>query len=225
MVLEQLGLKNGDIVTARKINVKEDVVEDPIIDPVTKELTPPAAKTFNEWFDKYKNPKIGKINDVGLAWFVFEATTEPHDVDDKLILGIFEKHSKEDPEKKLLNRQEWLALFYTAAQTESGKRNIRNNLANHFIRADFKKMSEIDEESGFKKELMPRFTMSDNQAQFNKLMDLLNRNDETSPHVWDLIRSLATNQDLYKKMLSFSEAKNEQDEISWEKFFEGNSMY
>ena len=56
-------------------------------------------------------------------------------------------------------------------------------------------------------------------------MDLLNRNDEASPDVWNLIRSLATNQELYKKVVSFSEAKNEQDEISWEKFFSGSSVY
>ena len=56
-------------------------------------------------------------------------------------------------------------------------------------------------------------------------MDLLNRNDETSPDVWDLIRMLATNQELYQQVLSMSEAKNENGEISWQKFFEGSSMY
>ena len=56
-------------------------------------------------------------------------------------------------------------------------------------------------------------------------MNLLNRNDETSPDVWNLIRSLATNQKLYKKVLSFTEAKDENEVISWDKFFGSGSMY
>jgi len=34
MVLEQFNLKNGDVITARKISVDEDVKEDPIVDIV-----------------------------------------------------------------------------------------------------------------------------------------------------------------------------------------------
>ena len=56
-------------------------------------------------------------------------------------------------------------------------------------------------------------------------MDLLNRDDDASPEVWNLIRSLATNQELYKKVASFSEAKNSEGEIDWEKFFSGSSIY
>ena len=72
---------------------------------------------------------------------------------------------------------------------------------------------------------MPRFTMSANQAQFNKLMDLLNRNDETSPDVWNLIRMLATNQEFYQQVLSLSEAKDDKGVINWKQFFEKGSMY
>ena len=56
-------------------------------------------------------------------------------------------------------------------------------------------------------------------------MNLLNRNDEPSPDVWNLIRSLATNQKLYKKVLSFTEAKDENEVISWDQFFGSGSMY
>jgi hypothetical protein len=57
-------------------------------------------------------------------------------------------------------------------------------------------------------------------------MNLLNRDDETSPHVWSLIRSLATNQELYKQVLHFSKAREtELDKISWDKFFEGSSIF
>ena len=36
---------------------------------------------------------------------------------------------------------------------------------------------------------------------------------------------LATNQEIYHQVLGFSEAKDDKGQISWEKFFEGGSMY
>ena len=72
---------------------------------------------------------------------------------------------------------------------------------------------------------MPRFTMSANEEQFNKLMNLLDRNDDASPDVWNLIRSLSTNKEIYHNVLSFSQAKNEKGDISWEEFFKGKKVY
>lgn len=61
-----------------------------------------------------------------------------------------------------------------------------------------KRYSEIEETNALPRDAMPRYLISENKDQFNRLMDLLNRNDETSPRVWELIRSLSTNQTLYK---------------------------
>jgi hypothetical protein len=61
-----------------------------------------------------------------------------------------------------------------------------------------KRYHEIEEANALPRDAMPRYLISENKDHFNRLMDLLNRNDETSPRVWDLIRSLSTNQTLYK---------------------------
>lgn len=52
---------------------------------------------------------------------------------------------------------------------------------------------------------MPRYTLSANQDQFQALIDLLDRNDEATSSVWDLVRMLATNQKMYQEVLSLSE--------------------
>ena len=76
MVLEQLGLKNGDIVTVRKVAIQEDVPVVPICDPVTKYLTPKAEVIFSEWFDKYSDPKVGKMTPESATKFILGATHE-----------------------------------------------------------------------------------------------------------------------------------------------------
>ena len=54
-------------------------------------------------------------------------------------------------------------------------------------------MSEIVEEVSFAEHEMPRHTLSSNQEQFQALFGLLDRNDDTSEDVWNLVRMLATN--------------------------------
>ena len=76
MVLEQLGLKNGDIVTVRKVSIQEDVPVVPICDPVKRWLTPKAEEIFSEWFDKYSDPKIGKMTPESATKFILGATHE-----------------------------------------------------------------------------------------------------------------------------------------------------
>ena len=153
--------------------------------------------------------------------FILGATNEVCDAEDSRITGLFGEYAKKDP--KILEREEFFTFYYTAAKAKIER--VHDNLRNHFIRTDLKKISEVMEDITYDKKDMPRFTISANQSQFNKLMSLLNRNDETSPDVWNLIRSLSTNQELYQQVLSLSEAKNEQGEIDWKKFFEGSSRY
>lgn len=55
-------------------------------------------------------------------------------------------------------------------------------------------------------------------------MKLLLRNDDASPTVWNLVRMLATNQSLYKDVLSLENAKVD-GKIVWKNFFDNDSVY
>lgn len=56
-------------------------------------------------------------------------------------------------------------------------------------------------------------------------MNLLDRNDDTSTEVWDLIRMLATNEQIYKEVLSLDSAVDANGKVQWESFFENNNVY
>jgi hypothetical protein len=77
--------------------------------------------------------------------------------------------------------------------------------------------------------MMPRHRLSHNQAQFDTLMSLLDRNDGTSEIVWSLIRMLETNQSIYQKVLSLTidsdEKLEENPQEFWQKFFSSGSIY
>lgn len=72
---------------------------------------------------------------------------------------------------------------------------------------------------------MPRYTLSHNQDQFDTLMALLDRKDESSYQVWELIRMLATNQKIYDEVISIENAVSAKGDIDWKVFFDGNSVY
>lgn len=73
---------------------------------------------------------------------------------------------------------------------------------------------------------MPRFKISKNQEQFDLLISLLDRSDKSSESSWDLIQMLATNQDLYKRVMLLKTAQDPQTgKIEWSKFFDSNSVY
>jgi len=61
-----------------------------------------------------------------------------------------------------MQRSEFLKFYYDASVDR--ERQVRDNLKNHFIRADLKKLSEVTEEVAFAKEQMPRFTLSSNNS-------------------------------------------------------------
>jgi hypothetical protein len=73
----------------------------------------------------------------------------------------------------------------------------------------------VKEESEFNKEQMPRFTMSANQRHFDILMNVLDKNKDAQADAWDLIRMLATNQEMYREVLTLKEAKDEAGMIHW----------
>ena len=71
---------------------------------------------------------------------------------------------------------------------------------------------------------MPRYTISDNQQQFQQLLELLDRNDDSSQDVWNLVRMLATNKTVYNEVLSFSRSQGA-DGIDWSSVFEDQSLF
>jgi hypothetical protein len=56
-------------------------------------------------------------------------------------------------------------------------------------------------------------------------MALLDRKDESSDQVWELIRMLATNQKIYDEVISIEKAVSDSGEIDWKVFFDGDSVY
>lgn len=57
-------------------------------------------------------------------------------------------------------------------------------------------------------------------------MSLLDRHDGASEASWDLIQMLATNQELYKRVLQLKTDKDAQTgKIDWTKFFDSGSVY
>ena len=70
---------------------------------------------------------------------------------------------------------------------------------------------------------MPRYSLSANQEQFDTLFSLLDRSEEYQTDLWDLVRMLNTNKQIFTQILSLkSDGINP---IEWDKVFEDESMY
>ena len=55
MTLAELNMKNGDILTATKLSIVENVVEAELIDKVNRCLVPRFVDILTEWYNLYKN--------------------------------------------------------------------------------------------------------------------------------------------------------------------------
>jgi len=99
------------------------------------------------------------------------------------------------------------------------------------VRDDLKKLSEVEEESEYKQEDMPRYTISVNQDHFNKLLSLLDVQNASSKAAWDLIQMLCTNPEIYLKVLKLepladgASQRAASDPASWDRFFNPGSIY
>ena len=68
----------------------------------------------------------------------------------------------------------------------------------------------------FEPEQMPRFTLSANEEQFQKLFGLLSTEEgETADTVWNLVRMLATNQKMYEDILNL----HGEAQVNWQSVF------
>ena len=190
MTLAELSLKNGDILTASKLSIVEHVVEAELIDKVNKCLVPRFVEILTEWYHLYKNQETGLMDNVGVAKFVSGATKAPCPPEDERVDKIIQQYDTDDD--KCIDLDGFLMFYYDACKGP-GINNVRKNIKAHNVRADLKRMSDIYEDVTFAETDMPRFTLSSNQQQFDALFNLLDRNDEATEDVWNLVRMLATN--------------------------------
>jgi hypothetical protein len=129
--------------------------------------------------------------------FIKGCTGEQPGVNDERILGVFNQYDSNKDGR--IEKSEFLQFYENASRSKP--ETVRENLKAHNVRADLKKLSEIQEESSFSAQDMPRFKISENQEYFDKLMVLLDREDSVSQTSWDLIQMLATNRIIYRRVL------------------------
>jgi len=160
MTLQELQLKNGDILTAEKLSIVENIVEAPLVDVQKGCLVPRAVEIFTEWYDIYKNEETGLMDAAHVAKFIAGATKQECDGNDNRVQGILSKYDNDKDGN--LNLQEFLDFYY---QSSSGStlKAVHSNLKNHNVRLDLKRMSEIVEDVSFAEHEMPRHTLSSNQ--------------------------------------------------------------
>ena len=84
MTLEQLNIKNGDIITARRIDVREFIRPDPLIDE-EENLKPEVYEMFNMWFNLFMDPEKDKMTAEGAQAFIYEMTTDYPDAKDNRV--------------------------------------------------------------------------------------------------------------------------------------------
>ena len=130
------------------------------------------------------------MDNVAVAKFVAGATKAGCQPEDEHVDKIIAQFDTDDD--KCIDLDGFLNFYYDACKGP-GIQNVRKNIKAHNVRADLKRMSEIYEDVTFSETEMPRFTLSANQQQFQALFNLLDRNDDASEDVWNLVRMLATN--------------------------------
>ena len=166
------------------------------------------------------------MNDVSVAKFVTNATRQDvNKQDDRVAKQLIDGYAKceESKANRCLNLSEFLDFYYDACKDPTRVGVVYENLINHNVRTDLKKLSEVDDDSWINQEDMPRFSISANQSQFNTLFSLLDRNDSYSKEVWDLVRMLNTNRQTFTQILTLS--KDGANGVNWAKVFEDESLY
>ena len=68
--------------------------------------------------------------------------------------------------------------------------------------------------------------MSANQVHFDTLLNVLEKRKEAQADAWDLIRMLATNEEMYRAVLTLKQVKDaETGMINWHQFFNNSNVY
>jgi hypothetical protein len=88
--------------------------------------------------------------------FIKGCTGEQPLPNDDRIKGLFDKYDSNKDGK--MEREEFLTFYELSSKTKAD--TVRENLRAHNIRNDLKKLSELQEESAFNTEDMPRYKIS-----------------------------------------------------------------
>ena len=93
MTLQELGLKNGDILTAKKLDISEEKVAPiSLCDPETKSLIPKAQEIFTEWYEIYKDKATNLMGAPEVAKFIAGATGSSCSAQDDRVKNIISAH-------------------------------------------------------------------------------------------------------------------------------------
>ena len=144
-------------MTVRKLYFEDEVVDE--YNPINEngEFTERAYNIFSEWYDLYSNEE-GKMTPESATRFILGATNEVVGPEDGRIKGLFDLHDSN--KDGVIEREEFLTFYLNATKDKISR--VHDNLANHFIRKDFIKMSDLHEDAQFSKQQMPRYTLSHN---------------------------------------------------------------
>lgn len=173
MVLGQLGIKQGDVITARKISLEDDVPVGVFVD-ANRQFTPQALAIFEEWWEVYKEEDTEDFTPLSAVRFIKGCTHEDVGPDDSRIEGLFKIYDKDKSGK--MTKANFMDFFLKACADRLER--VLENLKCHHIRPDMQKIYKVKQESEFNKKQMPRFTMSANQKHFDTLMGVLASNKE-----------------------------------------------
>ena len=164
--MQQLGLKNKAIITARKISLNEVIKKAPLCDPETNWLVPKAQKIFTEWYHLFKNPQLGKMDAFSVAKFISNTTKDTCLPSDNRVDQVLDKYS--EGQEKLVDLQGFLRFYFDAAvQPGASRQACYSNLKKMNVREDLVKLSEVADQALFdKKQEMPRYALQANQEQY-----------------------------------------------------------
>ena len=218
--LGELGFSTSEHLTAFKINIEEEVTFAPLVTTAGR-LTEKTSVIFNEWFDLYSDEN-GQMSKETCALFIKGCTGEQPSVTDDRILNLFKAYDSNSD--GFIERHEFITFYEAAARSKP--ETVRENLRHHNIRADLKKLSELQEQELFLTKDMPRLKISKKQEYFDLLMSLLDKGGVISAASWNLIQMLATSPEIYTRVLQVKSARDpETGNINWTQFFDSNSVY
>ena len=141
--LAEIGVQSYETLSASKIIIDEEISNAPLLGSDNK-LTEKAKQIFCEWFIIYSDEQ-GAMNKETCSLFIKGCTGEQPAVNDERILGVFNQYDLNKDGR--IERSEFLQIYENAARSKP--ETVRENLKAHNVRADLKKLSEIQEESSF----------------------------------------------------------------------------
>lgn len=139
-VIEQLGIKSGDVLTLTRIEIHEDVQQAALVDPNTGYLTEKAKAIFDEWFDMYSTEE-GVMTPESTTAFIRGSTNEPVGADDSRIAGLFKAYDANKDGR--LEREDFVRFYFEASRDKPDR--VFDNIRNHLIRADLVKLCDVQD--------------------------------------------------------------------------------